>query len=314
MSNQKGLSLIELLVAIALSAFLLFGVIQIFLANKQTSTLQHSLGEVQEAGRIVSEFISKDIRLADHWGCAPSLDAISSQLSYAASTTKDLAPLDPTDFRRGISVNENVSSASVGSISVKDDTDMITLRGAKLLANANLAVDMASPSSAISINSGISVDANTPLLISDCDGGDIFAVSNADTSNGTIEHDGGLNTSSALSKAYTQQAQLYTLFTHQYFVGLNDDNSYSLYLKENASAPAEIVRNVKNLSLTFGEDADSDGATDRFHSSYASISNPDHIISIHIEVATESSNRTILNGNPLERNYRVTANLRNRGL
>ena len=52
--QQSGFSLVELIIAIGLSAALMLGVLQIFEANKQSSRMQHALVEVQESGRIAA--------------------------------------------------------------------------------------------------------------------------------------------------------------------------------------------------------------------------------------------------------------------
>lgn len=69
MRSSRGFSLIELMIAVVLGAALLFGVIQIFDSNKQSSRLQHAFVEVQEAGRIAADLLARDIRMADYWGC-----------------------------------------------------------------------------------------------------------------------------------------------------------------------------------------------------------------------------------------------------
>jgi len=56
--EQHGFTMVELMVALGLSAGLLFGVLQIFDANSRSSRLQNAMGEVQEGGRIAIEMIT----------------------------------------------------------------------------------------------------------------------------------------------------------------------------------------------------------------------------------------------------------------
>ena len=64
MIPQKGLSLIETMVAITISLILLAGVAQIYLSSKQSFRIQNELATFQENQRIVLEILSKDIRKA----------------------------------------------------------------------------------------------------------------------------------------------------------------------------------------------------------------------------------------------------------
>ena len=66
--RQRGLSLVELMIAMALSLLLMLGVIQIFLSSKQTYSTNSALSRVQESGRFAMEFLTQDIRNAGYKG------------------------------------------------------------------------------------------------------------------------------------------------------------------------------------------------------------------------------------------------------
>lgn len=71
--HQTGMTLIEIMIALLIGAFLLGGVLQVFLGSKQTYRMQENLSRLQENGRFAMEFLSKDIRMAGYWDCmAPS--------------------------------------------------------------------------------------------------------------------------------------------------------------------------------------------------------------------------------------------------
>ncbi len=67
-STQKGLSLIELMVAMLLALILIGGVVQIFISSRVTYSTTSALSEVQEGGRFGSEFLSFDIRNSSYKG------------------------------------------------------------------------------------------------------------------------------------------------------------------------------------------------------------------------------------------------------
>jgi type IV pilus assembly protein PilW len=101
---QTGMSLIEIMIALLIGAFLLGGVLQIFLSSKQTYRMQENLSRLQENGRFALDFLARDIREAGYWGC--------------------LSPSNPNTDIAGTNNN------AVSGDSIDDGTDTITLKGA----------------------------------------------------------------------------------------------------------------------------------------------------------------------------------------
>ncbi|MCY1287262.1 hypothetical protein D9M68_148570 [compost metagenome] len=72
MKQQKGLSLIELMIAILISSLLLLGVIQLFGNTTASDRTNTAMARVQESGRIALEIIGADARRAGYQGCSSS--------------------------------------------------------------------------------------------------------------------------------------------------------------------------------------------------------------------------------------------------
>jgi type IV pilus assembly protein PilW len=70
--EQKGLTLVEIMIALLLGVFLLGGVIEIFLNSKKTYRVQEALSRLQENGRFAMDFIGRDVRMADYRACPSS--------------------------------------------------------------------------------------------------------------------------------------------------------------------------------------------------------------------------------------------------
>ncbi|WP_339080122.1 PilW family protein [Pseudomonas sp. TMP9] len=64
--TQLGLSLVELMVAMALGLLLMTGVVQVFLSSRQTYAANEAMGRLQENGRFALEFIARSARLAGY--------------------------------------------------------------------------------------------------------------------------------------------------------------------------------------------------------------------------------------------------------
>ena len=77
-TRQQGISLVELLIAIALGLFLVWGVMQSFLTSRQSYRLQQGLGRIQENGRLAQEFLGYEIRNAGDYACVNSDDFVTA--------------------------------------------------------------------------------------------------------------------------------------------------------------------------------------------------------------------------------------------
>ncbi|MDN6320155.1 MAG: PilW family protein [Marinobacter sp.] len=105
MWNQKGLSLVELMIAMALGLILILGVTQIFLGSKQTYTVVNAQSQTQENARVVRHFLGRGLRHAGYWDDSavprlfPEIGAFAeNQIVLAANNdSADAAVLDGTD-------------------------------------------------------------------------------------------------------------------------------------------------------------------------------------------------------------------------
>jgi type IV pilus assembly protein PilW len=64
--HQRGLSLVEILVALTISLFLIAGVIQLFIGSKQTYRFNDAQSRLQENGRFAIDRMAWDIRMAGY--------------------------------------------------------------------------------------------------------------------------------------------------------------------------------------------------------------------------------------------------------
>ena len=64
--HQHGMTLIEIMVALVISLFLLTGLLQMFIATRQSSRIQENLSRVQENGRFGIEYINRVVRQAGY--------------------------------------------------------------------------------------------------------------------------------------------------------------------------------------------------------------------------------------------------------
>jgi type IV pilus assembly protein PilW len=67
--SQKGLSLIELMIAITLSIFITAAMISLFVNSKQNYRLNENMSRLQENARFAMSFLARDIRMSDYRTC-----------------------------------------------------------------------------------------------------------------------------------------------------------------------------------------------------------------------------------------------------
>lgn len=72
-AHQRGVSLVELMVALAIGLFLVLGLVQIFSATRLAFAANEGLARVQENSRFAVEFLREDLRMAGHMGCLNEL-------------------------------------------------------------------------------------------------------------------------------------------------------------------------------------------------------------------------------------------------
>ncbi len=322
-ARQRGLSLIELMIAIPLGLLLMFAVLQVFSGSVQGVNLQHAFARVQENGRMSIELMIRDIRGAGFWGCYRGDTAINNLLDTEDENYDD--SLLPDDQATVAGENNVSANTSIAGITVKEGSDTLTLRGAKSFSEIKLDPDklMNTKSAIIHIVKGIGkeevIKEGDILLIGDCTAADMFTNTKADPfqsgiigrNTGTINVAGAVkNKSKELTKTYGLSAQILTPYVKNYFIGENSAGGYSLYRSEEGTA-SELVRGVSDLQLLYGEDTTANGSVDTF-SDASAVSDMDNVRAIRVQLVSESGDAS--SAPLLARTYTVTVNIRNRTL
>ena len=66
--HQAGLTLVELMVALAIGSFLIIGPVQIYTQSRQAFVVNESIARVQETAQFAMDTIEADLRMASNWG------------------------------------------------------------------------------------------------------------------------------------------------------------------------------------------------------------------------------------------------------
>jgi len=279
-SANRGLTLIELLVAIALGAILLTGAISLFVNNRATYELTTDMSRLQENARFALQSMVADIRMAGHIGCGNDLARVNNDTGYTAGElgdpTNGLEGFDPVvDPNRWYPslYNGGVNTPVAGFLGGADAITVRYLVGDRRDTDGNGTMDLQVTNSVYSGNLGIQVDnqqaaiaTNEMAGISDCGGADIFTVANIA---------GNTVTASGLSRAYdtSNNALLGRYVAARYFIRNNAEGIPSLFRvtfapgSSTVQTPAnqeELVDGVQSMQILYGVDANSDGIPDQF--------------------------------------------------
>ena len=88
---QKGMSLIELMIAITLGIFITAALVSLFVNSKQNYRLNENMSRLQENARFAVSFIARDLRMADYHKCtsAGHLDDAIAGVNNTGTYTSD---------------------------------------------------------------------------------------------------------------------------------------------------------------------------------------------------------------------------------
>ena len=81
---QRGLSLIELMIAMLVGLILIGGVLSIFISSRQSYGINSAVARIQENARFALGFISKPTRMAGYMGCGLSTSNFANDLKSNA--------------------------------------------------------------------------------------------------------------------------------------------------------------------------------------------------------------------------------------
>ncbi len=96
-SQQKGFTLVELMIAGTLGLVLIGGMIQIFIGSSQTFRVQRGISEVLDKGRTATNFISSEIENAGFGGdglVASAFSTLPNNVVFTAGTSNGTGVVD----------------------------------------------------------------------------------------------------------------------------------------------------------------------------------------------------------------------------
>jgi len=252
--EQCGLTLVELMVALAIGSFLVIGSVQIYSQSREAFIINESIARVQETAQFAMDTIEADLRMASNWGRTSRGLAIENRSIGGNANPKPLTNV-PTgcgadwvlDLGMPIDGANNVFNLPCAALGgAQASSDLITVRRATVNPQPLQAGRLQIQSTRI--------------------GGEIF-------------DDGAVPTLFSPADSAT-----HNLMVSSYYVSANSDlipgvptlRRKSLVVTAGVSSivDVEIAPGVENLQVQLGIDVDEDNTVDRYVNPGDDIYNP----------------------------------------
>lgn len=308
MSDSKGFSLVDLIIALCLGIMLIAGAGQLFLSANKTYRMQDQLIRIQENARMALDLLIQDIRMSAYTGCPASVDLGN------ALHTSDPERLWMAHFDKGIL---GIPSGS----KVQNDIDAKALSEAVIVHRLDWEKSMTvvgQSSSEAKFTLASKHDFNQGdllgLVAKNCKQVNVF-ISNYHTKGSIVGYgaidSGGLtnctklyrgdftcmDNQKGLGSANHDFSLLMPVLTTAYYVRENN-RLPTLYRKRAGEtisgkklAAEALVEGIENLSIRYGYDSDHDGIVNQYLKAdqIQSYSHDwKHVMSVRIELLARS--------------------------
>jgi type IV pilus assembly protein PilW len=286
---QRGFTLLELLIGMALGLLVLGGVLTVYIGSSHSYRVTENSARLQEGARFALDKIGGVVRMSGHMGCFGNI----ANLSNIAQPTPTFTPT--TVFTGQEAITSGAFTSAIAG------TDALTSRNAAA-ASIPLFNTMANTSAAISIHTNTQgLKANDFLIISDCAGADLFCGASAKLTlaTGTLEAAGNSpctgNNPTNLSKTYSADAQIMKLEETTFYIRSNPANLPALYWQRRSGGSEvteEIVEGVQDMQICYGEDT-SGNANANAYLTAGNVTNWANVVSVRVALLLQSTENGI---------------------
>jgi type IV pilus assembly protein PilW len=282
--GERGLTLVELMIALLLGSVLMLGVVQLFSNMRVTYSANEGLSRLQEQGRFAIEFLSNSMRMSGHMGCHSASQSL--QFHNALSDPDGLLYRFNTPLE-GYSYTRTGNNGSFTIQTLYPEPDGSASNWTPSLDGSNLA-SRALPGSDVFVVRYLGGDGAvggqpnygkgqgspptfaTPgndfkqgevLLVSDCAGVSIAAQRQNADNNAQVTFGGGK------FPHISNPAEIGRPRTDVFFIGRGAGGVPSLFLlRAEADGPQELIEGVEMMQLLYGVDTENSGAINVYRS------------------------------------------------
>lgn len=299
--KQRGLTIIEIMVALTISLILTLGVVQIFSGTRATYRFQEALSRVQENGRFVLQTLARDFRQLGYSGCVRGDD-----LEYNNNVeTADGSQWDEWNLGSELLGYEHVGGTwSPEAPDVPAATHSSAIR-VKVPGGPNLNVTQDPSGANIKVSDGSDLFKCQVVMVNNCRTADIFVIvskpgsdtlthSNAQQCDGS---DSATNIDNFLSNDDYTGGNIVQMDDLTFFLQDDDGDTIPELWRRTTNGSAtpvdeKLVEGVEQMQLRYGEDDDGDSQVDEYRLADA-VSDWSAVVAIRISVLMVSPNDNV---------------------
>jgi len=269
------MSLVEVLVALVISLFLLTGIVQVYLSNRVSYTFSEAISRIQENGRFALDTMTQDLRMAGFFGCA---------IFNPLDTSTLVNNLDPAGTGYTVAIYDFINEGLLDGTENNgmNGSDSITLRGAKPNQTTIAPPYNVSSSANIHVTTKDSIQPGDIVMVSNCRGADIFQVTSK-TPGAAGKQQVGHNTGNSydpgnfnpdacagannhcLSQTYGSDSSMFELQTVTYSIKVGNPPSVepALWRSENGN-DVELIEGIEQMQILYGIDTNGDNFANQY--------------------------------------------------
>lgn len=244
-NRQTGVTLVEVLVALAIGSFLMIGAVQVYSQSRAAFVINESIARVQETAQFAMDTVEADLRMASNWGRLSRGSAVEGRSLIGDANPKGLGAPGACgatwalDLARPVTGDNNAYGLPcAASGAAQANSDVVTTRRATVAP------------SALPLQAGRLYIQSTRIQ------GELFDDGNIPTTFDPLE------------------SETHDLLVNTYYVSTNSDlipgaptlRRKSLQMVGGVPTPVdqEVAPGVENMQLQFGVDVDQDNTVDRY--------------------------------------------------
>ncbi len=347
-TGQRGLSLVELMIGMALGLIVVAGIVYIYLGSRQSYKMQENMARIQENGRYAMEILGREIRMAGYQGCSTATftNTINPQTTAANNYAWDFSRSAIEGYEAtgsgtwsSVTSGNPATAVSVSNIDtqVVSGTDVITLRTTDSM-NIGI-VGQPTDNNCSGTTADLKVTPNDRLsdgmivMATNCSHAAVFQITNFNSSQNVV-HNTGTGTPGNATKdmgACFVGGEIVGISAKSYYIRNNPAGVPALYRKTGPSTVEELVDGIQDMQIEYGVDTDGNGSIDAYvvagHASLDSADEWKNVRSVRISLllvsrednVTDAPQRYVYNGStvtPSDRRLRYvftsTIGVRNR--
>lgn len=324
--HERGLSLVELMIAMALGLLLTLGVTQIYLSGDDTYRQTQGMAYAQESARFVSAILKPDLRSAGSFGCLAEMgrpldQVVDNRLNAGPTVAVDQAiqGWEYTDTGPGDSITlasalatptagnwdsgtagDDLPAELVGAAVANSDVVVVNA-----LTNINVPLNAGNPQNGNSLNltdsTGLPVNRVVLATTEDCSEGELFQKSNNANASSITMAGGNTNpgnNGNNFNLNYGPQTRVYEFVSTAFYIGQGTNGEPALFrrLLTPLQPPQELVSGVETLQILYGIDTGGTVAADSYVAA-DQVADWSQVVSVRFSAMTRSQDEVLVEPN-----------------